>query len=128
MRERATARNLQAHTGKQSLKITSQAIFDQNTLKVQDDKNYVFSGWLSRDNTNTYTYANLGFFWLDQNDHEKALSDFLESSRFDFNNASAYYGIGQIKVSHSILLQEIAVLEVWFSLFDELPIKSSFLV
>ncbi len=47
---------------------------------------------------NSYTYVNRGFYWLDQNQRDRAEQDFMEASRLDIRNASAYYGLGMVKL------------------------------
>ena len=47
-----------AHTGKQSMKITSNVVFDQPMLRLIKGKEYVVSMWVSTDNSKVKTFKN----------------------------------------------------------------------
>ncbi len=45
-----------AHSGKQCMKLEGSCLFDQPKIKLIKDKKYVYSMWISRDNTDVKTY------------------------------------------------------------------------
>ena len=46
-----------AHTGKRAMTIDGEATFDQPKLKMKANKKYIWSMWVSRDNTDVKTFA-----------------------------------------------------------------------
>lgn len=46
----------------------------------------------------TNIYANRAFYWMDQENYDLAMKDFVEATRINQSNANAFYGIGWINL------------------------------